>query len=53
MANIQAQTQSNSEAAEKAAMADVQKAQALNETNVQFEKAKSDFEIQRMQTQQL
>ena len=50
MANIQAQTQSNSEAAEKAAMADVQKAQALNETNVQFERAKSDFEIQRMQT---
>ena len=49
-ANIQAQTQSNSEAAEKAAMADVQKAQALNETNVQFERAKSDFEIQRMQT---
>jgi hypothetical protein len=51
MANIQAQTQSNSEAAEKAAMSDVQKAQALNETNVQFEKAKSDFEIQRMQTE--
>ena len=50
MANIQAQTQSNAEAAEKANMADVQKAQALNETNVQFEKAKSDFEIQRMQT---
>jgi hypothetical protein len=50
MANIQAQTQSNSEAAEKAAMSDVQKAQALNETNVQFERAKSDFEIQRMQT---
>ena len=50
MANIQAQADSNSEAAEKANMADVQKAQALNETNVQFEKAKSDFEIQRMQT---
>jgi len=50
MANIQAQTQSNAEAAEKAAMSDVQKAQAINETNVQFEKAKSDFEIQRMQT---
>ena len=32
-------------------MSDVQKAQALNETNVQFEKAKSDFEIQRMQTE--
>jgi len=50
MANIQAQTQSNAEAAEKAAMSDVQKAQAMNETNVQFEQAKSDFEIQRMQT---
>ena len=50
MANIQAQTQSNAEAAEKAAMSDVQKAQAMNETNVQFEKAKSDLEIQRMQT---
>ncbi len=51
MANIQAQTQSNTEAAEKSNMAEVQKAQALNETNVQFEKAKSDFEIQRMQTE--
>ena len=50
MANIQAQTQSNTESAEKAAMADVQKAEALNETNVQFEKAKSDLEVQRMQT---
>ena len=51
MANIQAQTQSNTAAAEKSNMAEVQKAQALNETNVQFEKAKSDFEIQRMQTE--
>ena len=51
MANIQAQADSNAEAAEKAAMADVQKAEAMNETNVQFEKAKSDFEIQRMQTE--
>ena len=49
-ANIQAQTQSNAEAAEKAAMSDVQKAQAISETQVQIEKAKSDFEIQRMQT---
>ena len=32
-------------------MSDVQKAEALNETNVQFEKAKSDLEIQRMQTE--
>jgi hypothetical protein len=51
MANIQAQADSNAEAAEKAAMSDVQKAEALNETNVQFEKAKSDLEIQRMQTE--
>jgi hypothetical protein len=50
MANIQAQSDSNSRAAEEANMADVQKAQAMNETNVQFEKAKSDLEIQRMQT---
>ena len=40
----------NLKAAEKAAMSDVQKAEALNETNVQFEKAKSDLEVQRMQT---
>tara|TARA_R100000654_G_scaffold15520_6_gene33031 strand:+ start:2355 stop:4736 length:2382 start_codon:yes stop_codon:yes gene_type:complete len=51
MANIQAQTESNSRSAENAAMADVQKAQALSETEVQIEKAKSDFEIQRMQTE--
>ena len=50
MANIEAQTQSNTQSAENAAMAEVQKAQALNETNVQFEKAKSDLEVQRMQT---
>ena len=50
MANIQAQSDSNAEAAERADMADVQKAQAVNETNVQFEKAKSDLEVQRMQT---
>jgi hypothetical protein len=50
MANIQAQADSNAEAAERAAMSDVQKAEALNETNVQFEKAKADFEIQKMQT---
>ncbi len=31
-------------------MAEVQKNQALNETNIQFEQAKSQFEIQRMQT---
>ncbi len=51
MANIKAQADSNAEAAERASMSDVQKAQAVNETNVQFEKAKSDFEIQRMETE--
>ena len=50
-ANIQAQTQSNAQAAEQAALSDVQKAQAISETEVQIEKAKSDFEIQRMQTE--
>ena len=50
-ANIQAQTESNAQAAEQAAMSDVQKAQAISETQVQIEKAKSDFEIERMQTE--
>jgi hypothetical protein len=49
-AMIQQQAQANAESAEKAAMAEVQKNQALNETNIQFEQAKSQFEIQRMQT---
>jgi hypothetical protein len=47
---IQQQAQANAESAEKAAMAEVQKNQALNETNVAFEQSKSQFEIQRMQT---
>ena len=34
-------------------MAEVQKGQALAETKVQLEKAKSDFEIQRMQQEAL
>jgi len=50
MANIEAQTQSNTQSAENAAMADVQKKQAIAETEIQIEKAKSDFEIQRLQT---
>jgi len=49
-AMIQQQAQANAESAEKAAMAEVQKNQALNETNVAFEQSKSQFEIQRMQT---
>jgi len=48
-ANIQAQSQANAQAAERAAAAEMQKAQALNQTNVQFEQAKSQFEIQRLE----
>ena len=50
-ANIQAQAQANAEAAEKAAMAEVQKQQALTQEKVSIEQAKSQFEIQRMQTE--
>jgi hypothetical protein len=32
-------------------MFEVQKKQALNETNIQFEKAKSQFEMERIQTE--
>ena len=51
MANIQAQAQANAEAAERAAMAEVQKQQALTQEKVSIEQAKSQFEIQRMQTE--
>ena len=49
--NIQAQAQANAESAEKAAMAEVQKQQALTQEKVSIEQAKSQFEIQRMQTE--
>jgi len=49
MANIQAQAQANAETAERAAMAEVQKQQALTQEKVSIEQAKSQFEIQRMQ----
>ena len=48
-ANIQAQAQANAEAAEKAAMAEVQKRQAMAETELQIEQGKSQFKIQQMQ----
>ena len=48
-ANIQAQAQANAEAAEKAALAEVQKQQALAETELQIEQGKSQFKIQQMQ----
>jgi len=47
--NIQAQAQANSEAAEKAALMDVQKTQAEVQSKVELEKAKSQFEINRLQ----
>ena len=51
MANIQAQAQANAESAEKAALYEVQKQQALTQEKVNIEQAKSQFEIQRMQTE--
>ena len=49
MANIQAQAQANQQTAEKAAMFEVQKQQALTQETVNIEQAKSQFDIQRMQ----
>jgi len=49
--NIQAQAQANAESSEKAAMAEVQKQQALTAEKVAIEQAKSNFEMQRMQTE--
>jgi|TARA_R110000851_G_scaffold49394_1_gene118898 hypothetical protein len=48
---VQAQAQAQAETAEKTAMAEVQKQQALTEQKVNVEQAKSQFEIQRMQTE--
>ena len=49
--NIQAQAQANAQSAEKAAMAEVQKQQALTAEKVAIEQAKSNFEMQRMHTE--
>ena len=49
MANIQAQAQANQQTAEKAALFEVQKQQALTQETVNVEQAKSQFDIQRMQ----
>ena len=48
---VQAQAQAQAETAEKTAMAEVQKQQALTEQKVNVEQAKSQFELQRMQTE--
>ena len=47
--NIQAQANANAEAAERAALAEMQKQQALAETTLQIEQGKSQFEINKMQ----
>ena len=49
--NIKAQAEANAQASEKAAMAEVQKQQALTSEKVAIEQAKSNFEMQRMQTE--
>ena len=48
--NIQAQASAQAETAEKTAMAEVEKQEAINGSKVQFEQAKSQMELQRMQT---
>ena len=50
-ANIQAQAQANAQSNEQAALAEMQKQQALTESKLQLEQGKSQFEIQRMQTE--
>ena len=51
MANIQAQAQANQQTAEQAALFEVQKQQALTQETVNIEQAKSQFEIQRLNTE--
>ena len=51
MQNIQAQAQANQETAERTALFEVQKQQALTQETVTIEKAKTQFEMQKMQTE--
>ena len=51
LANIQAQADANSQNAEKAAMFEVQKQQALTQEAISVAQAKSQFEIQRLQAE--
>ncbi len=50
-ANIAAQGQAQADTAEKTAMAEVQKQEAVTNTKVQFEQSKNQMEIERMQIQ--
>ncbi len=49
--NMQAQAQANAQLAEQTALAETQKQQVLTDQKLQIEQAKSQFEIQRMQTE--
>jgi len=51
LANIQAQAQANAQATEQSALVELQKQQALTQEKVNIEQAKSQFEIQRLQTE--
>ena len=48
---MEAQAQANAKAAEQAAMAEVQKKQALAQTELQIEQGKSQFDLQKIQTE--
>ena len=48
---MQAQAQANAKLAEQTALAETQKQQVLTDQKMQLEQAKSQFEIQRMQTE--
>ena len=50
-ANIQAQAQANAQASEAAALAEVQKQQAVLDTKLKFEKGKSGYEVERMRVE--
>ncbi len=50
-ANIQAQAQANQQTTEKAALVEMQKQQALTASKVEIEKAKTEFDIQKMNLQ--
>ena len=49
--NIQAQAEANAQASEKAAMAEAQKQQIITAEKVNLEKAKTEFEIQKLQAE--
>ena len=51
MQNIQAQAEANQQTAEKAALFEVQKQQALTQETINIEKAKSQLEMQKLQTE--